>query len=158
MRTACSRTLMFALGFVITACGNKADQKPAEPAPAAAAPATPSGGMAGMAGMAGMSGNTMFDDMTAHLASLDSLKGASLAAAVATHRPMVANMLSEMDQEMRGMKMTADARWAALADSIRSDLVSLPDMTAAELQGAMPGHRGRVTRLIEMHKSMMGGK
>jgi len=34
------------------------------------------------------------------------------------HREMAANLVAQMNSEMRGMKMTADARWAALMDFV----------------------------------------
>ena len=58
--------------------------------------------------------------------------------------------------EMRGMKMSGDASWLATVDSVRSDLVHAPTMNAAELKAFLPGHNERVTRLMQMHQTMMG--
>ena len=42
------------------------------------------------------------------------------------------------------------------ADSVRRDLVRMPDMSAAELRSAMAAHGARVMRLMQMHRSMIG--
>jgi hypothetical protein len=39
--------------------------------------------------------------------------------------------------------------------SLRSDLTRMPEMSAQELRAFMPEHHGRVTRLMEKHRSMM---
>jgi hypothetical protein len=72
------------------------------------------------------------------------------------HRQMVANLLAQMNREMSSMNMGADATWTATVDSIRSDLTSLPRMTADEMAATMPAHRARVERLMAMHQAMMG--
>jgi hypothetical protein len=88
---------------------------------------------------------------------METASGDSLKAMVPAHRQMLGNMLSEMNQQMRQMNMASDATWTALADSVRQDLVRLPELAAAELRTFMPEHRGRVMRLMDMHRSMMGG-
>ncbi len=81
----------------------------------------------------------------------------SVKAMLPMHRRMVANMLAQMTGEMRGMHMPADARWTATVDSLRQDLVHMPEMSGAELKAMMPAHMGRVTRLMDTHRTMMGG-
>ena len=71
------------------------------------------------------------------------------------HRQMTANMLSAMNREMRDMNMTVDSAWSATVDSVRQDLVRLPELSGSELRAFMPAHRERVNRLMEMHRSMM---
>jgi hypothetical protein len=61
-----------------------------------------------------------------------------------------------MNREMRDMNMTTDAAWNAMVDSLRSDLIRMPGMGAAELATLMPAHRERVERLMSMHAAMMG--
>ena len=78
-----------------------------------------------------------------------------LAAILPMHRQMVANMLAQMTADMRSMNMPADAAWTATIDSVRQDLIHLPEMTKAELKQAMPAHAARVSRLVQMHKEMM---
>jgi hypothetical protein len=108
------------------------------------------------AGMRGMS-DSMMEQMRAHMRMMDGASADSLKAMLPMHRQMAANMVSQFDREMRDMNMKADARWTATLDSLRRDLVRLPEMSATELRTFMPAHRTRVMRLMEMHRSMMGG-
>jgi hypothetical protein len=64
-------------------------------------------------------------------------------------------MLARMNREMRDMNMTADAAWNATVDSLRQDLTRMPELTGSELEAIMPGHRARMMRLMEMHRTMM---
>jgi hypothetical protein len=72
------------------------------------------------------------------------------------HRQMVASMLAQMNQQMRSMNMTGDPHWTALADSLHQDLVRMPEMSPVELEAFMPAHQARATRLMAMHRAMMG--
>jgi hypothetical protein len=112
-------------------------------------------GMAGVQGMRGGMSTAMMDSMGAHMRMMDTMSAEQMKATLPSHRQMVANMLSQMNQEMRNMNMSGGAAWAALADSVRQDLVRLPEMSASELRNAMPAHRARVTRLMEQHREMM---
>jgi len=114
------------------------------------------GGMGPMAGMAGGS-NEMMAGMQAHMQMMRGMSGDSVHATLATHRQMMANMIAQMNREMRDMNMPADASWIATMDSLRSDLTAMPDMAPAELQAMMPGHHRRAIRLMEMHREMMAG-
>jgi hypothetical protein len=60
-----------------------------------------------------------------------------------------------MSDQMWSMNMTGDPAWSALVDSVRQDLVHMPEMSAPELKTFMPAHQARVTRLMQMHRSMM---
>ena len=55
-----------------------------------------------------------------------------------------------------GCKLAADSDWSTTMDSVRQDLVRMPEMSEQELRALMPAHRDRVVRLMEMHRSMMG--
>lgn len=81
--------------------------------------------------------------------------GDSLIAMLPMHRQMAANMVAEFNREMRGMNMAADESWNAAVDSLRQDLVRMPEMSGTELSGFMPAHEARLTRLMEMHRSMV---
>ena len=70
---------------------------------------------------------------------------------------MVAGMLAQMNDQMKGMKMSASPAWTALSDSIRSDLAAMPDMNATALAAMMPAHEMRVKNLATMHETMMKG-
>jgi hypothetical protein len=113
-------------------------------------------GMPGMSGaMGGMMTAAMMDSMQTHIRMMQGMSGDSMKSMLPAHRQMVANMLSRMDGEMRQMNMQPDAKWRALADSVRHDLVVLPDMSAAELRTTMPAHCARVLRLMQMHAVMV---
>ena len=113
------------------------------------------GMMGGMSGMGGMMGG-MGSEMQAHMQRMaGDVSGEKMQSMLPMHRQMVANMLSRMNGEMRQMNMAADAGWTATVDSLRQDLVRLPEMSGAELKSAMPAHMGRVRRLDEMHQGMM---
>lgn len=115
------------------------------------------GGMAGMQGMSGMMMDTaMMDSMQVHMRMMDTMSADQIKAMLPMHRQMAANMLSRMNADMRSMNMTADAAWNATADSLRQDLARMPDLSAQELKAMMPAHRARMTRLMQMHRDMMG--
>ncbi len=119
---------------------------------------TKMGGMPGMSGsMGGMMSAAMMDSMHTHMSMMEGMSGARMKAMLPAHRQMVADMLSRMSADMRQMNMQPDAIWTALADSVRRDLVRMPDMSAAELRSAMPAHHARMMRLMEMHRSMVSG-
>ena len=110
----------------------------------------------GMAGMPGMMGAGMMDSMQTHIRMMDTLSAQQLTAMLPMHRQMAANMLSRMTSDMRSMNMTADQAWSATVDSLRQDLVRMPEMSGSELKAMMPAHHARMTRLMQMHRDMMG--
>ena len=122
------------------------------------AAADSAGGMAGMAGMSGMSGmmNTAaMDSMHTHMRMMDTVSAEGMKEMLPMHRQMAANMLSQMNSEMRSMNMPANTAWTATVDSLRQDLVRMPDMGGPELKVMMPAHHARMTRLMQMHRDMM---
>lgn len=134
------------LAVVVSACNGD------KPEPAAEAPATE---QAPAAAMPGMGANATIDAMEAHLSAAVAAEADSMKVMLPAHRQLVANMLSEFGRDMQSMK--ADATWDALADSVRSDLTRMPDLSAADLKARMDAHAARVRRLMEMHRGMMGG-
>ena len=62
-----------------------------------------------------------------------------------------------MNDQMRKMNMPANPAWNAITDSLRQDLVRLPEMSASQLHSFMPEHRARIMRFMQMHRSMMEG-
>ncbi|MEX2553481.1 MAG: hypothetical protein WD627_10840 [Actinomycetota bacterium] len=121
------------------------------------------GGMEGMPGMPGMQGmggmqmdDSMMDEMRAHMQAMQGGTGQQFAENLPQHRQMVANMISQMNREMREMDMAADEAWNELLEELRQDLREMPEMSAQELESFMPEHRARVMRLMEMHQGMMG--
>lgn len=144
--------LIFTLA--LAACGGADTAQEEAAAPPAAAPAG-DGTMPGMQGMSGTQGGGMIQEMQAHMRSMQGAGGDSLRAMLPMHRQMAANMIAQMNREMRDMNMTADAAWTATVNSLRQDLVRMPEMGAPELQSFMPAHQARLERLMQMHASMM---
>lgn len=154
MRLLRTALLLLALPS-FTACGGGDDDGPDASQQAAPSQDTMSSmeGMPGMeAGDAGMMGR-----MNTHMTMMRGLSTDSTMAMLATHRQLVANMIAQMNREMRDMGMASDAAWDASVDSLRSDLTRMPEMSGPELQAMMPDHDRRVLRLMEMHRRMMGG-
>lgn len=114
-------------------------------------------GMKGMHGMQGMGGGDMMAQMHAHMGMMQGAGADRIKGMLPMHRQMLANMLAQMTGEMRDMHMPADAQWTATVDSLRHDLVQMPEMSGAELKAMMPAHMGRVMRLMDLHRAMSGG-
>lgn len=149
--------LILGPALLLSACGTGTDEAGTDaPAAADTAAADAMGDMPGMDAMAGMQSG-MMDQMASHIQAMQGADGDSMAAMLPTHRQMVANMIAQMNREMRDMNMTMDAQWSATIDSLRSDLVRMPEMNAPELHLFMPQHQERVRRLMEMHRAMMPG-
>ncbi len=116
----------------------------------------PTGEMGGMSGMEGMmQSGGMMQQMQTHMEMMGGVGADSLMVMMPEHRQMVANMLAQMNREMREMNMTTDGEWNATVDALRQDLIHLPEMTADELDAFLPEHQARINQLIEMHRSMM---
>lgn len=168
----------FAAGASLLLSACRSGENAAKPGDTAAANAAPgslegpvrrdsTGGSAGMQGMqggrmggmrsAGMMSAGMMDSMQTHMSMMEGMTADRMKGMLPEHRQMVANMLSRMNAEMRQMGMQSDAKWTALTDSVRRDLVRMPDMGAAQLRSAMPAHGARVMRLMQMHSAMLGG-
>jgi hypothetical protein len=86
---------------------------------------------------------------------MDGMSPSQIKAMLPMHRQMAGNMLSQMNAQMKGMNMPANAAWIATMDSVRQDLVHLPELSAPELKSAMLAHHARMTRLMQMHRDMM---
>lgn len=152
-----SHTLPLVLGAVLSAAGcNGAGRESDADRPAPPDTGAMSGmqGMEGMAGMGGMMG-PMMEQMTGHMQAMEGAGTDSMRAMLPMHRQMVANMIAQMNTEMRDMNMTTDAQWNATVDSLRVDLTRMPDMGQSELESFMTDHHGRVRRLMDMHRTMM---
>lgn len=114
-------------------------------------------GMQEMPGMGGMQSQSMMEDMASHMEAMRGATGDSIKAMLPMHRQMTANMLSQMDSEMRSMNMSDDTSWTAAADSVRNDMARMAEMDAEELRTFMPAHQERMRRLMDMHRTMMRG-
>lgn len=144
------RSVLVVSTLIALACAKGADR------PDTTAAKSDTAGMAGMS-MPGMMSPATMDSMAAHLRAMDTASAGSMQAMLPMHRQMVANMLSQMNSDMRSMNMNADARWTALMDSVRQDLVLMPEMNAQQLKAFGSPHRGRLARLMESHRDMMKG-
>jgi len=122
----------------------------------------PMQGMGGMKGMSGgdssaMGGMTMMADMQTQMDAMMKASPEQMKAMLPMHRQMAANMLAQMNTKMRTMNMPADVAWTATVDSVRQDLVRLPEQSARQLKDAVPAHHARMMRLMQMHGAMMKG-
>lgn len=139
----------------IAACTGKEAGTAADPAAASIAAAA-DGGMAGMPGMTGMAaGDTATNQMRAHMTAMEGARGDSLMRMAPMHRQMAANMIARFEREMSQMNMRYDPQWRATLDSVRQDLARMAELSAEEMGRMMPAHHARVTRLMELHRSMM---
>ena len=143
------RTLTVVSLALLVACGRATDRADT------AAAGSDTGHTADMTGMGGMMSGAMMDSMAAHMRGMDTISAASLQAMMPMHRQMAANMIAQMNSEMRGMNMQADASWTALMDSVRQDLVRLPELNAQQVKAFIPDHHGRLMRLMQRHRDMM---
>jgi len=158
MRVSSAVTLLMISFLAISACadGGETDSAAATagtPADSQQRAGTP--GMSSGMDMAGMRSAGMMDQMTSHLQMMQNMSADSMMAMVPAYGQQGEDMLAQMNAEMRDMSMEPDARWNATADSVRQDMSRMADMSPAELQALLPEHRARMTRLMEMHGSMM---
>lgn len=147
-----ARGLLLTSALILSACTSEQPQTDDTAVPADTAAAT--GGMQGMSDLSDMQ-DGMMGEMSAHMQMMRGAGADSMRAMLPLHRQRVANMLAQMNREMRDMGMAADAQWSATVDSLRSDLTRMPEMSGEELRSMMPAHHDRVMRLIEMHRAMM---
>lgn len=147
-------TMTLAAASVLTSCGGPGAQEEADTNDEVGAENTP---MPSMSGMERMQDPGMMDEMQGHMQMMQGMDADSMMGMVPEHRPMVANMLSQMNRDMRDMGMATDSVWDATVDSLRDDLTGMAEMNSAELDSFMPEHKQRVMRLMEMHREMMQG-
>ncbi len=141
------------LAGIVAACGGEEAREP-QPEVPAVEPAGAGEGMGGMSGGMQMGGG-MMEQMQAHMQRMQGMQGDSIRSSLPKHRQMVANMISQMNREMRDMNMAADAAWTATVDSLRQDLTRMPELAPGELAAMMPAHRARAERLMSAHREMM---
>lgn len=147
-------SLFLMAAATLPACRAAEDRPAVADSPTTATRADSAGGMGGM-GMSGMMGAGMMDSMQTHMGKMDTLSGERMTQMLPIHRQRAANMLSQMNSEMKRMNMTANTVWTATVDSLRQDLARMPDMSGAELEAMMAGHHARLRRLMDMHREMV---
>ena len=154
---------------LMVACGeNDGARTDSASAPSANAMRGDSGAMGGMNGMmpprgtdsmpampSGPSVPGMSAAMTAHMAAMKGADDAAMKSMLPEHRKMVNGMMSQMNEQMRSMKMTRTPAWSALSDSIRTDLKQMSGMSATGLATMMPAHEMRITHLAAIHEDAM---
>jgi hypothetical protein len=114
-------------------------------------------GMKTMQARAGMMDVAMMDSMGAHVRAMCGMGAEQMKSMLPMHRQMTANMIAQMNDQMRQMYVPASADWTSTVDSVREDLAQMSDMSPRQLQQVMPGHCARVQRLLRMHQMMMEG-
>lgn len=153
-------TLQLALAFSLAGCGRTAGDKAAARSDTSAVPSggadTLKVGMGGMQ-MNSMQGMSMMDAMRSHMDSAGRMSSEQIIAMMAGHEDMASRMMDAMGADMHSMRMTPDAAWTALADSVRQDLADLPALSGDPLKRRMQAHVGRMQRLMARHESMMKG-
>lgn len=161
MKTGIRNVTAVLIATVLVACGRSESRTASSVDSAAAARGNSSAGSLEGANrpstagaMPGMMSTATMDSMETHMRMMDGMTGEQMKSTLPAHRQMVANMLSQMNQEMRSMNMSGDPQWTATADSIRQDLIHMPEMSPQELKRVMPAHHARITRLMEMHRKM----
>jgi hypothetical protein len=155
------RSMLWILSVgVITVAACKGGERPAERAQPTGQ--QPMGGMSmdsmqmGRNGI-GMAGPGMMPMMRAHMDSMMRMSPGQMSAMMAAHDRVMSQMLDRMGADMRNMKMSGDAKWNRLVDSVKADLAELPGLQAKELTARMKAHADRVQRLLAMHEGMMRG-
>lgn len=162
-------TLALVLAIVTAACAKSGNETVAGDSitiggAADASASSDTGAMAGMKGMDGMKGMEgitdgsmagMSSELHTHMMAMTGASADSMKRMVPMHRQMVANMIAKMNGEMRDMKMSSNTDWSGTVDSLRQELVRLPELSGSELTAMMPAHIARVTRLSAMHGQMM---
>jgi hypothetical protein len=102
-----------------------------------------------MVGALGRAESTLLiAEMRSHLGVLEAAGGDEMVPMIPGHRQRVEALVTQL-----GTQAGANARWTALADSVRQDLARMPGMTAADLEGLMDPHASRVRRLLTMAES-----
>ena len=155
------RTLAFLVALVACSSTDRMNQsapdvplRTAERGILNAMPSMDSAGELNRGGTVGASA-AMMRDWVAHDRALRRLRGRKLMAALPDHRRVTANLVSQMQMDMRAAQISTARPWDALVDSVLHDLVRLADESVSGVTARMPAHRARVARLITMHARML---
>lgn len=105
--------------------------------------------------------------MWMHLDWMALLSPAQIQQMMSTHRQMTGRMLQMMEAERRaapgmkrrgsGMGEDSGSTWAALRDSIQSDLAALPGLSGEDLTALTKAHVDRVRRMMVLGLGMVPG-
>ncbi len=139
-----------ALLLAALACGN--NEQKAEPPAASTESSTSS--MQDMQGMNMSTSAAMMNNVQSHMQMMEGAHGDSLTNMMRTYRPMADSLLTQFNHDMQQMNIASDVQWTALSDSVRQDLMQMPQMSTAAWQQ----HTGRMRSLMQMHGQMMQRK
>jgi len=103
--------------------------------------------------MAGL--KEMMTAMEDHLRVLDTATAPTIQAMLPTHTTMASQMISRFNDEMQRMNKAAVPEWKTLVDSLRQDLLRMPEMNTTELKTFMPTHTARLTHLMKLQYANM---
>lgn len=159
MRTLWKPWRAVALALALAGCGKEKTEAPA-PETTQPAPGDSAGrmGMGGGMNMQGMSGTQMGMQMMGAMKGIEAMAGDSMARMMPMHHQMLQTMMAQMDRDRADAKALPDPQWTALVDSIQADMSQMSQMSADRMRTTMGAHHGRVTRMIEMHRTLMQGK
>lgn len=90
----------------------------------------------------------------AHLDRLDSATDALLPALVPADSQVVAMLIAHCEEMMRRKNMPMPADWTSTVAALRQDAIAMRGMPARQLSSYMAGHRQRIQRLLDLHRSM----
>lgn len=87
------------------------------------------------------------DSLEPEVGRIQSATAAAQHAQLAEHERLSREFISRIDTRIRDMHTTVDPSFAALVDSVRTDLDRMPAMTPADLHTYLPGHLGRLMHI-----------
>ena len=157
----CARMAALAMVVAVVACGGSdvdtggVAADPGRGASMAEMPGMDRGTGMQDGGMGAMMSEGMIVEMRSHMEHLQGLSADSLGQLMPAHRQMAANLLAQMNTEMRQMNMSPDGTWKALVDSVRQDLVRMPEFAPGDMMTFLAAHLERMRRLMERHGAMM---
>ena len=97
----------------------------------------------------------MMTAMEIELKALDTAKVATIQAQLPEHVSAATRLVNRLDDDMLHMNKADVPEWRTLVDSLRRDLIRLPQLTTSDLPSYMTQHRARLTRLMELESANM---
>ena len=93
-------------------------------------------------------------DMTAamevELKALDTAKAPTIQAQLPQHIVAASRLVKHLDDEMQREGKATVPEWRAIVDSVRQDLVRMPEMSVSEIMTYMPSHHARLEQLMKL--------
>lgn len=107
-------------------------------APGAAAPDTSGNGLIKQTVLA----------VTANVNKISAASAADQKRLLPAHISAVNDMLDRFETKVRAMHVKVDPDWVAVIDSVKNDVVRMPNMTTEQLHEFLPEHDLRVMRIV----------